>query len=241
MFGACIRRIVIWVVRAQQKFPGQPILASKADFKSACMWCHLNAATAVQTCTQLSKFNLHLLALRPTLGEAPGPYGAPSLRQFATWKKQYCKMTSGILRRSSPQTSTYFPPKKSGQQHPLWGRKSTDHWHFNGSPWHSWHLHWWHLCHHYQHSGLRQCGTWPGRRPQWNRCHHLQDPPQQTNSPWMHGCTGQTNCKGRAQQTHDDPRVDFLTFATSMSPTPRTSLLPGHSMSRTLSIKGLPQ
>jgi hypothetical protein len=53
LLGACIKRIVNWVVTAHRLFPNVPILASKIDFKSAFQWCHLNAATAVQMCPQL--------------------------------------------------------------------------------------------------------------------------------------------------------------------------------------------
>ena len=41
-----------------KKFPNRAILASKVDFKSAYRRCHLSAATALQTCTQLSDSNL---------------------------------------------------------------------------------------------------------------------------------------------------------------------------------------
>ena len=61
MFGACIKRIVNWTVFARQKIPKSPILASKFDFKSAFQRCHLNAASAVQTCTQLVEINILLM------------------------------------------------------------------------------------------------------------------------------------------------------------------------------------
>ncbi len=63
MFGAYIRQIVNWAVTAWQKFPNVRILASKFGFKSAFQRCHLNAATAVQTCTQLVEIGLLLMML----------------------------------------------------------------------------------------------------------------------------------------------------------------------------------
>ena len=61
-FGSCINRLINWVVAARQKFPGQRILASKIDYKSAYLRCHLSAETAIQTCTQLPDENLAIVA-----------------------------------------------------------------------------------------------------------------------------------------------------------------------------------
>ena len=63
MFGACIKRIVNWTISARRKFSKSPILASKFDFKSAFRRCHLNAASAAQTCTQLVEINILLMML----------------------------------------------------------------------------------------------------------------------------------------------------------------------------------
>ena len=73
-FGACIKRVVNWAVAARRKYPDRRILASKIDYKSAYRRCHLNARTAVQTCTQLPGKDLAVLFLRLTFGGAPGPY-----------------------------------------------------------------------------------------------------------------------------------------------------------------------
>jgi hypothetical protein len=63
MFGACIKQIVNWAVNACRLFPNVPILMSKIDFKSTFQQCHLNAATAVQTCTQLIKIDILVMML----------------------------------------------------------------------------------------------------------------------------------------------------------------------------------
>jgi hypothetical protein len=68
MIGACIKRIVNWAITARCLFPNVPILLSKIDFKSAFQKCHLNAATAVQTCTQLAKINICLMMLQLSFG-----------------------------------------------------------------------------------------------------------------------------------------------------------------------------
>ena len=46
----------------------------KIDYKSAYRQCHLNADTAIQTCTQLPEEDLAIVALHLTFGGAPGPY-----------------------------------------------------------------------------------------------------------------------------------------------------------------------
>ncbi len=74
MFGACIKRIVNWTVSARQKFPKSHILASKFDFKSAFQRCHLNVASAMQTCTQLVEINILLMMLRLSFGGKPCPF-----------------------------------------------------------------------------------------------------------------------------------------------------------------------
>ena len=73
-FGACLKRLMNWAVAARKKYPNRRILASKIDYKSAYRRCHLNAETAIQTCTQLPDENLAIMALRLTFGGSPGPY-----------------------------------------------------------------------------------------------------------------------------------------------------------------------
>ena len=44
------------------------------NYKSAYRRCHLNADTAIQTCTQLPEEDLAIVALRLNFGGAPGTY-----------------------------------------------------------------------------------------------------------------------------------------------------------------------
>ncbi len=74
LFGACIKRIVNWVVTARRLFPNVPILASKIDFKLAFRRCHLNMATATQTCTQLIEIGILLMMLWLSFGGKPCPF-----------------------------------------------------------------------------------------------------------------------------------------------------------------------
>jgi hypothetical protein len=73
-FGFCIRRIINWAVAARWKYPNYRILAAKIDYKSAYRRGHLNAETALQTCTQLPDENKAVVTLRNTFGGAPCPY-----------------------------------------------------------------------------------------------------------------------------------------------------------------------
>ena len=74
MFGSCIRRIVNWAATTHHLFPNVPILASKINFKSAFQQMHLNAATALQTCTQLPEFSILLMWLHLSFRGRLCPY-----------------------------------------------------------------------------------------------------------------------------------------------------------------------
>jgi hypothetical protein len=97
MFGACIKRIVNWAISAQQKFPKSksPILASKFVFKSAFQQCHLNAASAAQTCTQLVEINILLMMLRLSFG------GKPCLFKWDIIFESICDLANTILHDNS--------------------------------------------------------------------------------------------------------------------------------------------
>ena len=50
-FGQAMKRIINWAVAVRKKNPNIRILATKLDIKAAFRRCHLNASTAIQTCT----------------------------------------------------------------------------------------------------------------------------------------------------------------------------------------------
>ncbi len=91
LFGACIKQIVNWVVTARRLFPNVLILASKIDFKSAFRWCHLNAATATQTCTQLIEIGILLMMLRLSFGGKPCPF------EWGVISETICDLANAIL------------------------------------------------------------------------------------------------------------------------------------------------
>ena len=91
MFGSCIRRIVNWAVTARRLYPNLPILASKIDFKSAFRRMHLNAATALQTCTMLPEFEILLMWLHLSFGGKPCPY------MWGVFSETICDLANAIL------------------------------------------------------------------------------------------------------------------------------------------------
>jgi hypothetical protein len=73
-YGYCIRQLINWAVAARRKYPGQRILASKIDYKSAYRRGIFHFATALRTVTQLPEDELAILALHLTFGGAPCPF-----------------------------------------------------------------------------------------------------------------------------------------------------------------------
>jgi hypothetical protein len=67
-------RLLSWIVVAHHKFPNKPIMIQKINIKLANQRCHLNAATAIQTITQLPEEELAIIMLRLTFGGAPCPF-----------------------------------------------------------------------------------------------------------------------------------------------------------------------
>jgi hypothetical protein len=113
MFGACIKQIMIWAMTAQQLFPNVPILASKIDFMSAFQQCHLNAATAVQICTQLVEIGILLMMLQLRFGRKPCPY------EWGIISETICNLANTIL-----HDETWDPDELSVPNH-LFVREQT--------------------------------------------------------------------------------------------------------------------
>jgi len=90
-FGHCIKRLINWTVAARQKFPGLPIISSKFNYKSAYRCMHLNAETAIQTCTQLPDLDLAIVALRLTFGGTPGSF------EWGVFSETICDLATRIL------------------------------------------------------------------------------------------------------------------------------------------------
>jgi hypothetical protein len=106
MCGACIKRIVNWVVTARRLFPNVPILASKINFKSAFQRCHLNAATTVQTCTQLVEIGILLMMLWLSFGGKPCPF------EWGVISETICNLANAILHSNDWDPEELFAPNQ---------------------------------------------------------------------------------------------------------------------------------
>ncbi len=73
-YGYCIHWLENWAVAARRKYPGQRILASKINHKSAYHRSILHFAMALQTVTQLPEDELAILTLHLTFGGTPWPF-----------------------------------------------------------------------------------------------------------------------------------------------------------------------
>ncbi len=77
-YAFCIWRIVNWVVAARRKYPGQRILASKTDYKTAYRCGILHFKMALKTATQLLGKAIAIIVLRLTFGGASCPFECAS-------------------------------------------------------------------------------------------------------------------------------------------------------------------
>ncbi len=95
-----------WVVTARQLFPNVPILASRIDFKSAFRRCHLNAAMAAQTCTQLIEIGILLMMLWLSFGGKPCPF------KWGVISKTICDLANAILLSNDGDPGELFAPNQ---------------------------------------------------------------------------------------------------------------------------------
>ncbi len=73
-YGFCFCRLIIWLIAAWWKYPGQRILATNIDYKSAYPCGILHFLTALWTATQLPNDNLAIITLWLTFGGEPCPF-----------------------------------------------------------------------------------------------------------------------------------------------------------------------
>jgi hypothetical protein len=92
-FGKAIKRLINWAVTARRKYPNKRILTTKLNIKAAYRQCHLNAAMAIQTCTQLPPKGLALMMLQLTFGGAPCP------TEWGSIAESICNLANKILLR----------------------------------------------------------------------------------------------------------------------------------------------
>ncbi len=90
-YGACLQRLINFMVAAHRKYPDKRLLATKIDYKSAYQRCHLNHETAAQTITQLPEEELAIISLRLTFGGAPCPY------EWSVISESVCDLANALL------------------------------------------------------------------------------------------------------------------------------------------------
>jgi hypothetical protein len=103
-FGRAIKRLINWAVAMRRKYPNKRILTTKLDIKAAYRQCHLNATTAIQTCTQLSTEGLALMMLRLTFGGTPCP------AEWGSIAESICNLANNILLRDKWEPLSLFSP-----------------------------------------------------------------------------------------------------------------------------------
>jgi hypothetical protein len=100
--------------RGKEKIPKKRILATKLAVKAAFQRCHLNASTAVQTCTQLPELSLAIMMLRLSFGGTPCPL------EWGAILESVCDLINAILQHDNWDPLTLFnaaaqahvPPKE---------------------------------------------------------------------------------------------------------------------------------
>ncbi len=73
-YGFCIHRLINWAIAARRKYPGQRILATQINYKSAYCQGILHFAMALQTTTHFPEDDLTIITLWLTFGGAPCPF-----------------------------------------------------------------------------------------------------------------------------------------------------------------------
>jgi hypothetical protein len=104
MYGWCLMRLLSWIVAACCKFPNKPIMIQKIDIKSAYQRCHLNAATAIQTITQLPEEELATIMLQLTFSGAPCPF------EWNIISESICNLANTILYDNSWDSLSDYTP-----------------------------------------------------------------------------------------------------------------------------------
>ena len=101
-YSRALKRIINWTVAAWRKYPGRKFFVSKLLVKAAFWHCHLNAETAVQTCTQLPQLGVALMILRLLFGGAPCP------SDYGVISESICNLINAIRQHNEWDQNTLF-------------------------------------------------------------------------------------------------------------------------------------
>jgi hypothetical protein len=104
MFGKALLRMVNWTIAVRQKHPNQKIFATKIDFKSTFRRSHLNAKTALQTCTHLPEDESAIFSLRLSFRGRQCP------QEWGVLAEPICDLTNTLLKTDDWDPDLLFSP-----------------------------------------------------------------------------------------------------------------------------------
>ena len=113
-FGRALMRFLHYICLLRRKFPGERLLMTKVDCKSAYRRIHLMAATALKACTVIA--GTLLVALRLTFGGAPNP------SQWSDVSEVAVDLANDLVRRVDWDPGEWSAP----QQHLLESDEAVD-------------------------------------------------------------------------------------------------------------------
>jgi hypothetical protein len=113
-FGRALMRLLHYVCLLRRRFPGERLLLTKVDCKSAYRRIHLRATTALKACTVFA--GMLLVALRLTFGGAPNP------SQWSDVSEVAVDLANDLVRRDDWEPAEWSAP----QQHLLDSDKAVD-------------------------------------------------------------------------------------------------------------------
>ena len=103
-FGRALLRFLHYTCKLRKQFPGERLLITKVDFKSAYRRVHLKAKTALKSCTCTA--GMLLVALRMTFGGAPNP------SQWSDISEVITDLANDLVRRSDWDPAEWNAPQQ---------------------------------------------------------------------------------------------------------------------------------
>ena len=113
-FGRALMRLLHYICLLRRRLPGERLLLTKVDCKSAYRRIHLQATTAIKACTVFA--GLLLVALRLTFGGAPNP------SQWSDVSEVAVDLANDLVRRNDWDPTVWSAP----QQYLLSSDKAVD-------------------------------------------------------------------------------------------------------------------
>ena len=103
-FGRALMRLLHYICLLRRRFPGERLLLTKVDCKSAYRRIHLQATTAMKACTVFA--GLLLVALRLTFGGAPNP------SQWSDVSEVAVDLANDLVRRDDWDPASWSAPQQ---------------------------------------------------------------------------------------------------------------------------------